>query len=632
MDAFELLTTLRTLRVDLSLRGETLHLSAPKGTLSAELVEAVRGQKPDLLALLRAEEALAHPSRPPQAASTTAAPSVTDPRPVLSDTLDALSAVIPQGKRIGIDTETLGPDDHLPVPGRSQSKLLYVGIAVDGKRTAYPAEDRGAIQPWLASPNPKVLWNSSYDLPALRAAGYDVRGPILDPTWLIAFEDGLADRSLKTRGPYQYTQYLPKDYALYPDKVRAYCGNDALNALDAYNPDSPGCRLPLFALYGRMAPRFAEISLRGVPFYKDRLEVMLLATKVKLAELGQTLQGFRTMHWGSRDQVEAFLGSRLPDRRTPTGKRSTSTDALRFCRHPAAAILIQYRETGKLLDTYLLPYQGRNRVYGWLKLNGAYTGRTSCSDLNLQQVPKSLRTLFGLPGFDWVRMDYAGAELLVVAVESGCEPLLRAFRAGRNVHTETAALMFRVPPNQVTPAQRAIGKTCNFGIGYGGSWRVIQDNAAAAGRILSREEAEDFRARWFRAFPEIAAWQLETERRVRAGATIESAFGRKWRFPRHARNAALAAQISSTASDLLLFALDAVWTELCEIGLPVVLVHDEVDLLVPAGSFDETQWQRIAERMAGVHPRFPMRVEVSVGADWGSTEERFTASAMTKPQ
>ena len=92
-----------------------------------------------------------------------------------------------------------------------------------------------------------------------------------------------------------------------------------------------------------------------------------------------------------------------------------------------------------MLSTYLRPHQGRECVHGLLSLGGAWTGRMSSSGVNIQNIPRSLRTLFGLPGFDWVKIDFAQAELVVVATIAGCGPLLEAFRSGRDPHAETAA-------------------------------------------------------------------------------------------------------------------------------------------------------------------------------------------------
>ena len=96
-------------------------------------------------------------------------------------------------------------------------------------------------------------------------------------------------------------------------------------------------------------------------------------------------------------------------------------------------------------------------------------------------------------------------------------------------------------------------------------------------------------------------------------------------YSSHERNMALNAPIQSAASDLLLLAVDAVWDLLP--GQVVNLVHDEVDLLIPKGAWDEEQWRAIARRMAGVDARFPMRVEVAIGPNWGATEDQFVEGA-----
>ena len=85
-----------------------------------------------------------------------------------------------------------------------------------GRRFAFPAEDRETIQSWLGRHGQKVFHNAAYDVTWLQSAGLEVKGPIHDTSWILAFENGVAVRGLKPRGAYQYAQHLPKDTALYP--------------------------------------------------------------------------------------------------------------------------------------------------------------------------------------------------------------------------------------------------------------------------------------------------------------------------------------------------------------------------------------------------------------------------------
>jgi DNA polymerase I-like protein with 3'-5' exonuclease and polymerase domains len=552
-------------------------------------------------------------------------------RPVLDDTLDAPPASLPDDAPIAVDVETVGPGGRLPVPWTDGARLVCVGFAADGQRFAFPAEDREAVQVFLALPNPKVFHNAAYDITWLKSAGLEINGPIHDTSWMLAFENGVAARGLKPRGTHQYAQHLPKDTALYPSLVRAYCANDALNTLTLYDSQSPWLRHRLYQLYQSMAPRLAQVSLRGLPVFRDRFDVRIRETEARLGDYNAQLMSIARINWRSAAQVARFLEPALPKATTPTtatGRPSVADAVLRTCKHAAAPILLAYRAASKLLGTYLRPHQGRECVHGLLSLGGAWTGRTSSRGVNIQNIPRSLRTVFGLPGFDWVKIDFQAAELVVVATIAGCEPLLEALRAGRDPHAETATRIFSTRTDSVTSAQRAIGKTLNFGLTYGGRAAVVAAQAEEAGIPMTRDEAERFRDAWFRAYPEIASWHEATEARLLRGDPIESAFGRRWRLPTDSfrqRNRALAAPISSTASDLLLMGTASTWDALTNQGIVVNLVHDEIDVLIPSGSFDAGAWHEIARAMAAIDPRFPMRVEVAVGPDWGSTVKQFVS-------
>jgi DNA polymerase I-like protein with 3'-5' exonuclease and polymerase domains len=184
----------------------------------------------------------------------------------------------------------------------------------------------------------------------------------------------------------------------------------------------------------------------------------------------------------------------------------------------------------------------------------------------------------------------------------------------------------------VTKEQRALGKLLNYAMLYGaGPWKIVEE-AEAVGIRLAVTDAEAFQWQWFQAYPEIKAEQDATRERLHCGDVITSAYGRRWvRAAAQVRswNQALQAPVASTASDLLLLGLDAVWDRLEACGQVVNLVHDEIDILIPKGSWPDlaSEFQQMAAVMAAIDPRFPMRVEVQIGPDWGSVREQLTVGA-----
>ena len=547
-------------------------------------------------------------------------------KPMLPDTLDEPPAMIPETEPVAVDVETIGgvaSDHRVPLPWVDPSELVCVGFSIANCRFAFPASDRANIQRFLGTSNPKVFHNAIYDLVWLLDAAFEIRGSVHDTLWSRAFENGAGVHGLKVTGTFTYAVHLPEKT---PDlaKVLTYCANDARNTLSLFNPTSPWCSHPLYRLYQRMAPRVAAISRTGLPFFRDRVEARYAEAVARVAWLDAALGQIARINWRSADQVAHVLEEALPNRWTPGGQRVVDDAALRECEHPAAAVLLEKREVDKVVGTYLRPFLQRDRVCGLITLNAARTGRTSSRYTNLQNIPRSLRTLFGKAGHDWVKLDFAAAELVVAAVVAECSSLLAWFREGKDPHAETAARIFHKPSLSVTAEERAVGKTLNFSLCYGGTARTIVQRATSYGLAFSLPEAATFRTAWFAAFPEMTAWQAETMRQLEDGEPIRSPFGRMWTIPPHSsheRNMALNAPIQSTASDLLLLAADAIWDVLP--GPVVNLVHDEVDVLIPKGTWDEAQWRDIARRMAGVDARFPMRVEVAVGPDWGATVEQF---------
>jgi hypothetical protein len=595
MTASALVAQLHSLGIALEVSEDRLVVNGPAAVLTDALVDAIRAQKAALLAQLSTNDIVdtgAGPDTPP----------------------------------IAVDVETIGAGSSLPLPWRPIDRLFCVGFATPERRFAFPAADRASIQRWLRTPGPKIFHNSGYDLPWLLASGFDVAGPIHDTMWPLAFANGTAIKGLKAQdGGAGYPVYLPKDSALFPECVLDYCANDAAAALRLYRRGSPWHDHPLYRLYSRLAPRIARISTRGLPLFRDRAEALWVEAAARHAALRRELIAAAPIRWTSHPQVARIL--RLP---------RTNDAALAGCAHPAVPTLRAFRKVDVLLSTFLRKFResGNGHVHGLITLGGSRIGRTSSSHMNLQNIPRdrAVRRLFGAAGFDWLKLDFAQAELVVAAVLSGCRPLLEAFRSGRDPHVETASRIFGIPLDAVTKEQRAIGKLLNFAFLYGGGIDPVLEQAGLAGIAMTPEAAAEFREQWFRAYPEIKAWQDDIRRRLWRGETITSAFGRCWQIDPEAPrswNQALQAPIASTASDLLLLGLDAVGNRLHGCGEIVNLVHDEIDVLIPVGAWStlaETV-RDIARTMAAIDRRFPMRVEVAVGPDWGSAVEQFTVGA-----
>jgi DNA polymerase-1 len=292
---------------------------------------------------------------------------------------------------------------------------------------------------------------------------------------------------------------------------------------------------------------------------------------------------------------------------------------------------LTYWQTTKTLNTYLLPYQGDDRVHGLIRLGGTLTGRTASSDVSIQNIPTTLHRLFGHPAMTWVTIDVKNAELFAAASMTRCARLLQWFYEGHDPYKYTAAQLYGKPVVAVTDDERETAKAVTLAVLYGGTARTIAVRVREAGYDISEKQAERFRTMFFALFPEVRRWHRMIESRLRLGQPIESPFGRTWKIDPHSwheRNLAFNAPVQSASSDLFLFGVDAAWEAIrAQDGVVVNMIHDELNILVPAGSFNESAWREIARLMTGVDSQFPARVEVSTGPDWGSTKTAFAAGA-----
>jgi DNA polymerase-1 len=301
----------------------------------------------------------------------------------------------------------------------------------------------------------------------------------------------------------------------------------------------------------------------------------------------------------SPKQVARLLFEKLglrPLRRTKTGP-STDADVLQALssEHEVPGIVLRHREVMKLKSTYVdalpaLVNPRTGRLHTSFNQAVAATGRLSSSEPNLQNVPvrtwegREIRKAFVPSEPDWVLVscDYSQIELRILAHMARDEPLLLAFREDRDVHRATAALIFEVPPEEVTPEQRAQAKTINFGVIYG-------MGAVNLGRSLgiSTQEASRFIEAYFERYPGVREFIEKTRERARERLYVETLIGRRRPVPEigsadhrtrsFGERIAVNTPIQGTAADIMKLAMIAVHRALEEAGLRarmILTVHD----------------------------------------------------------
>ena len=339
-----------------------------------------------------------------------------------------------------------------------------------------------------------------------------------------------------------------------------------------------------------------------------------------------------------------FNGLGLPaPRKTKGGQASTSQQTLEKLagQHPVVDSILQYRKLEKMRSTYLDPLprlvDPQGRLHTTFNQKATATGRLSSSNPNLQNIPvrgplgKRMRSCFiAGPGRLLVSADYSQVELRVLAHVSQDPALLEAFRNGEDIHARTAALVYDLPPDQVSPDQRRNAKTINFGLIYGmGAQKLAQELK------ISTTQAKDFIARYFERLQGLKEFYEGAEASARKHGFVTTLGGRRRLLPdinsasgqaaALARRQAINTVIQGSAADIIKLAMLAVARDEClrELDARLLLqVHDELLLEVPADAAEEAG-ALVARLMQDVCPAgkelsVPLLVDWGTGHDWGA--------------
>ena len=307
--------------------------------------------------------------------------------------------------------------------------------------------------------------------------------------------------------------------------------------------------------------------------------------------------------------------------------------------HSIVAEVLEYRERAKIRSTYLdaLPalVRGDGRIHTTLNQTVAATGRLSSSDPNLQNIPTRselghrVRQAFTVPeGSVFLACDYSQIELRLLAHLSGDEHLVAAFNSGADFHAATAARVFGVPVDEVTPQLRSRAKAVNFGIVYG-----QQAYGLATSLKIGRAEAQEMIDRYFDAYPGVRAYLDESVRLAHERGWATTMYGRKRHIKEfRQRNKQLIAfgertamnhPMQGTAADIIKIAMVRVERRLREEGLAsrlVLQIHDELDLEVPVEELEAAS-ELVRSTMEGVAQlRVPLIAEVSYGSNWAEAK------------
>ncbi len=326
-------------------------------------------------------------------------------------------------------------------------------------------------------------------------------------------------------------------------------------------------------------------------------------------------------------------------RKTKSGKYSTNAAVLEQLqgKHPVADWILEYRELNKLISTYInaLPEEVNpvtGRVHTSFQQTVAITGRLASSNPNLQNIPtrteqgRRIRKAFvAEKGNVLLAVDYSQVELRIVAHLANDETMLRAFEAGLDIHAATAAAIYHVPIEEVTPDQRRHAKAINFGLIYGmGSFGLSQSTGLTVG------EAEQFIQVYFQQFPGVKKFLDRIRVDAAKNGFVETLYGRRRYFPnlqnnnnpaqkRREEREAINSPIQGTAADIMKVAMVRLIPALKKASLHgrlLLQIHDELMVECPESEVTETL-ALIREVMENaIKLSIPLSTEAKVGKNW----------------
>jgi len=344
---------------------------------------------------------------------------------------------------------------------------------------------------------------------------------------------------------------------------------------------------------------------------------------------------------GSPKQIQAILYEkmRIPvPARTPKGQPSTAESVLQdlALEYELPGLILEHRRLSKLKTTYTdrLPEQVNpqsGRIHTSYHQAVAATGRLSSSDPNLQNIPirteegRRIRQAFiAPPGFVLLAADYSQIELRIMAHLSGDAGLRSAFAQGGDIHKMTAAEVFGVSVDAVSPEQRRAAKAINYGLIYG-----MSPFGLARQLGIDRREARIYVDRYFERYPGVREFMDEIRARAREQGYVETLFRRRLYIPdiahrnaarrQYAERTAINAPMQGTAADIIkraMILIDA-WLRDNKINARLIMqVHDELVFEIAEDAVNGTadEIRRIMSTAAEL--AVPLVVDTGTGQNW----------------
>jgi DNA polymerase-1 len=568
-------------------------------------------------------------------------------------------------KEVGIDTETTGVNPYL-------AELVGIGFSVEPGEAWYVPLNSSlektatlqALRAFFASSSSGFYGhNIKYDYHVLKQVGISLKtisfdtllaSYLIDPQNRQHNLDQLTlDKFKKAKIPIESLIGKGKNEIsmkeVPPEKVKDYCCEDI---------DYTTRLKELFE---------EELKFRKLDSVLHQIEIPLLPILAKMEEVGIYLDGAQLEEQGEglladlnrhKEKIYAHIGQEFnlnsPKQlgqilfetmglKSPSKKKgdlSTAADILEelAIEHPIVKDILEYRMLEKLRSTYVeaLPHAinpRTGRIHCTFNQSVAATGRLSCQDPNLQNIPvrskegMAIRSCFKpeTTGWSFLGADYSQIELRILAHFSRDKELVHAFQTGKDIHVHTASLIFDVPEKEVTSQMRDQAKTVNFGIVYGQSPFGLSKQLQ-----IPVGEAAEFIKKYFKRYPGVLDYLESCREEARKTGMVKTLTGRQRPIPEianknpmiraGAERLAINTPLQGTAADLVKTAMIQIDRDISEKNLQgkmILQIHDELIFEIPDEEISAFQ-KLVQKRMEQViELSVPIEVHIAVGKNWG---------------
>ncbi|MBR8834451.1 MAG: bifunctional 3'-5' exonuclease/DNA polymerase [Stigonema ocellatum SAG 48.90 = DSM 106950] len=568
-----------------------------------------------------------------------------------AQSLESACQSLATAKVIGIDTETTGLDPRthrlrLVQIAAEKMPVMIVDLA------AIPIAKLKPLRQLLTNDSTKVFHNGKFDLSFLSMANLQSTGPYFDTQLAsqVLFAGLKKSHTLAALASKFLKIELNKDLQnsdfsgkLSNDQLE-YAAIDAAILLPLQKVLSAHLKraqlLPTAFLEFEAMPAVAQMELNGMLLDQQKWLAVSLDLEAKKQVAALQLKELKIRHSSQLSLLPEYTDcvnpespqqvlAALQSKGIPIDSTNKKTLIPLASQYPIIRALLDYRKskiTSPSLLEHVHPVTGR--IHAQYRQCGARSGRFSCRSPNLQNIPrdKAIRSCFvASPGYKIIKADYSQIELRITAFLSGDRRMLKAYQQGRDLHTLTASLITGKPLSGITAEDRRLAKAINFGLIYGMGAAKLQVYAETEyGVMMTLEEAQLFRKRFFQVYSGVAKWHDRIRSTVygRGVREIRTIGGRRRRWENKPRLSELLNHpVQGTSADITKIAIAKLFKTLGKTGAKLIgTVHDEILLECPEEQVAPVS--RILQKcMLSAAAQFlnplPVGVEIQVQESWG---------------